>query len=420
MQIRVNSPVIETPRVLQVRGLFELPASKTSGLEWDVDLPLAARPWHVGLVVGPSGCGKSTIARHLWPDAVARPAVWPEDASVLDGFPEALGIKDVTEILSSVGFSSPPAWLRPFHVLSTGQQFRVTLARLIAEACPDLGGRGSCRAENTGSCRAENTGSCRAENTGSCRAENTGSRRAENTGSAGASPSQIGTPPIVFDEYTSVVDRTVAQVGSAALEKVVRRRGLQFVAVTCHEDVEAWLNPDWVYRPAEDAFQWRLLRRRPIVQLAVFRCKKSAWGLFAPHHYLSGALLSSATCFLATWNGEPTAFTAWVPFFGAGPPKRREHRTVTLPDFQGIGIGNVLSATIASMWRALGYKATSTTTHPAMIRARLRSPLWRMTRPPSLAGAGDVMRHASMRLTAGFEYVGPPMKFLVARTLLNP
>jgi GNAT superfamily N-acetyltransferase len=113
------------------------------------------------------------------------------------------------------------------------------------------------------------------------------------------------------------------------------------------------------------------------------------------------------------------AFSAWVPFFGAGPPKRREHRTVTLPDFQGIGIGNVLSATIASMWKAIGYRATSNTTHPALIQARLRSPLWRMTRRPSLAGAGDVMRHASFRFTAGFEYVGPPMKSLIARTLLD-
>jgi ABC-type ATPase with predicted acetyltransferase domain len=52
-------------------------------------------------------------------------------------------------------------------------------------------------------------------------------------------------PLVVFDEFTSVVDRTVAQIGSAALARTVRRRpGLQFVAVTCHEDVEPWLTPD--------------------------------------------------------------------------------------------------------------------------------------------------------------------------------
>src|SRR5437763_7326963 len=190
MRITVSSPVVDSPRVQQVRGIFDLSADPTSSLEWDAELPLAERPWHLGLIVGPSGCGKSTIARHLWPTSGEPTTPWPADASILDGFPAALGIKDVTEILSSVGFSSPPAWLRPFHVLSTGQQFRVTLARLIAEAL------------------------------------------------ANPTPGR----PIVFDEYTSVVDRTVARVGSAALEKVVRRRGLRFVAVTCHEDVEAWLN----------------------------------------------------------------------------------------------------------------------------------------------------------------------------------
>jgi energy-coupling factor transporter ATP-binding protein EcfA2 len=394
MRIHVASPVRDTPRVLQVRGLFDLPESKTSALEWDVNLPLTERPWHVGLIVGPSGCGKSTIARGLWPESGERPMTWPADASVLDGFPESLGIKDVTEILSSVGFSSPPAWLRPFHVLSTGQQFRVTLARLIAETqkeAPQPMEKGD-RAVNDASVLVTSMGP-----------------------QAGEPRPRIA----VCDEFTSTVDRTVAQIGSAAVAKVIRARKLQFVAITCHEDVEPWLNPDWVYRPAEQRFTWRLLRRRPAVALTVFRAKASAWRLFAPHHYLSGALLSSATCFLATWHDEPVAFSAWVPFFGAGPPRRREHRTVTLPDYQGIGIGNVLSATIAAMWTALGYQATSTTTHPAMIRARLRSPLWQLTRAPSLASGGDVMRHASNRLTAGFAYVGPPLKTIVARALLD-
>src|SRR5229473_2377483 len=105
MRISVSSRVVESSRVLQVRGLFDLPAAKTSAIEWDVDLPLTARPWHVGLIVGPSGCGKSTIARHLWPAAAARPALWPADASVLDGFPDSLPVKEIVTLLSSVGFS---------------------------------------------------------------------------------------------------------------------------------------------------------------------------------------------------------------------------------------------------------------------------------------------------------------------------
>jgi hypothetical protein len=368
--ITVESPIVLSPRVQQIQGMFDLAPEQTSRLAWDVCLPLEERPWSIGLITGPSGCGKSTIAGHLWPDAVRRQdtLAWPGDRSVLDAIPDSLPVKEVVALLSSVGFSSPPAWLRPYPALSTGQRFRVTLARLLAEslALPDR------------------------------------------------------TLPVVFDEFTSTVDRTVAQVGSAAVARTVRAHALRFVAVTCHDDVIDWLQPDWLYLPHENCFTWRSLQRRPAIALEVFRCQASAWPLFAPHHYLSESLNRSAVCFLATWDGRPVVFSAWLPFVGKGLPTRREHRTVTLPDYQGAGLGNAVSALIASMWKALGYRATSTTTHPAMMRSRLRSPHWRLHRPPSLAGGREgKLRHAVTRLTAGFEYVGPPLPLAQARALLG-
>jgi energy-coupling factor transporter ATP-binding protein EcfA2 len=227
MLITVETPIANTPRVKQVRGMFDLQADATSRLEWDVSLPLDARPWHIGLIVGPSGCGKTTIARRLFPAPLPDLAPALARGSVVDAFPESMPIADVVALLSAVGFSSPPAWLRPFQVLSTGQQFRVTLALLLAHAAPSpptpLPRRGEGRNTNPSPPTPL-------------------PRRGEGRESE----------PIVFDEYTSVVDRTVAQIGSAALSKIVRQRGQQFVAVTCHEDVEAWLQPDWVYRPAEN------------------------------------------------------------------------------------------------------------------------------------------------------------------------
>jgi GNAT superfamily N-acetyltransferase len=365
--ITVESPIVESPRVLQVRGLFDLPSQSTSRLEWRVCLPLEEKPWHVGLIVGPSGCGKSTIARRLFARQLAEQEKlerWPEGRSLLDAFPSALPIKEVVALLSAVGFSSPPAWLRPFAVLSTGQQVRVRLARLLAEA-PALA---------------------------------------------------------VMDEYSSVVDRTVAQVGSAALARAVRQRRQQFVAVTCHEDVEDWLQPDWAYRPAEDTFQWRCLQRRPAIALAVGRCRPAAWSLFHAHHYLSGRLAPAAVCFLASWRDRPVAFSAWINAMSSAGGKR-EHRTVTLPDYQGVGIGMALSAFCASLWKALGFRAGSTTSHPAFIAARARAPLWRMVRPPALARSrGEKlpgMQHATTRLTAGFEYIGPALDRTTARQLLG-
>src|SRR5437588_334440 len=134
--ITVESPIEDTPRVAQVRGIFDLPEEKTSCLTWQVILPIESRSWNIGLIVGPSGCGKSTIARQMWsqPWHFSNSLAWPTTKSVLDAFPNSMPVKEVVAFLSAVGFSSPPAWLRPFHVLSTGQQFRATLARLLAEA----------------------------------------------------------------------------------------------------------------------------------------------------------------------------------------------------------------------------------------------------------------------------------------------
>ncbi|MBI2804810.1 MAG: ABC transporter ATP-binding protein [Planctomycetes bacterium] len=372
MKISVETLIADSPRVQQVRGMFDLSAEKNSRLEWDVHLPLDEKPWHVGLIVGPSGCGKTTIARGFFPSShgdcglplAGAPANAKPQAAILDAFPPTMSIHEIVALLSAVGFASPPAWLRPFDVLSTGQQFRVDLALRLAWTP-------------------------------------TGER-------------------IVFDEYTSVVDRTVAQIGSAALAKTVRQRGQQFVAVTCHEDVEDWLQPDWVYRPAEKRFSWRRLRRRPALALDIVRCAASAWPLFAPHHYLSHALAPSAVCFLASWRQQPVAFSAWLPFVGAGPRTRREHRTVTLPDYQGVGIGNALSDFVASLWAGLGFRAISTTTHPAMIRARLRSANWQMRRAPSFAsGRSGRFRRAATRLTAGFRYIGPALPYAAARALIE-
>ncbi|TMI98456.1 MAG: ABC transporter ATP-binding protein [Alphaproteobacteria bacterium] len=360
-----QSHIIRSPRVMQLEGMFDVPPAAKSALTWQVNLPLDEKPWNVGLIVGPSGCGKSTVAREMFGDAYTVGFDWPADRALLDGFPAELSIKDVTLLLSSVGFSSPPSWVRPFHVLSNGEQFRATLARALATKS-DL---------------------------------------------------------CVFDEFTSVVDRTVGRIGSAAVAKAVRRRKGKFVAVTCHDDVLEWLDPDWVYSPVDNSFQWRLLRRRPPIELEICRVHHSTWALFAPHHYLTASLARSAFCFAAFLDGRPVAFDAWMPFFGRSHGRiRRGHRTVCLPDYQGVGIGNALFTRLAGMWRGLGFRAVSGTGHPAEIAHRVRSPNWRMTSAPTrhARGKSAVDRaRAVNRLVASFEYIGPALLPADAQKQLN-
>lgn len=359
-----ETPVIRTARVMQTEGIFDVPPSQRSGERWSVDLDLPDG-WNVGVIVGPSGSGKTTIARALFGDYFVHGWSWPEDKSILDGFPLGMSIKDITALLSSVGFSSPPSWVRPFHVLSNGEQFRVTMARTLAEM-HDLA---------------------------------------------------------VVDEFTSVVDRTVAQIGSAAIAKTVRRRQQRMIVVTCHYDVLEWLEPDWVYEPATNTLTVGRLLQRPRIELEIARVHTSAWELFKHHHYLSSDIHKAARCFVAFWRGVPVAFASVLPFPHGTIRAKREHRTVCLPDYQGVGIGNAISATIGQMVRGMGYRYLSSTGNPAMVNARNKTGDWKMIRSMGFSevgrkkGAiGSALRSQSRpwtginnRLTASFEYIGPAM-----------
>jgi GNAT superfamily N-acetyltransferase len=228
----------------------------------------------------------------------------------------------------------------------------------------------------------------------------------------------------------------VAQIGCAAVQKTVRRRGQRLVAVSCHYDIIDWLEPDWVYQPhlgkmeVNTATERGRLWRRPPVELEVRRVHRKAWELFRQYHYLSHTFNKAARCFVAFYQGEPVALQAVLPLAHAMSKRQkvyRGHRAVCLPDYQGIGIGNALSDYIASAYRGIGCRFYSTTTHPSLVRSRIRSPHWRCRRPPSLGKprTGEVPEKfqkwvpALMRLTSTWEYVGPALDRELAQALIT-
>lgn len=359
--------IVRSARVMQVSSLFDVPPASESSRTWTCDLPLESRAWDVGLIVGPSGAGKTSVARALFGAQVVSGFDWPSDRSVVDAFPSALSVKDVVSALTAVGFSSPPSWLRPFVALSTGEQFRVTAARAIAEA------------------------------------------------------TAAGSPCVVLDEFTSVVDRQVAQVASHGVQKAARKSGVALVAVTCHYDVVDWLNPDWIYEPhvgPTGRFTWRSLQPRPPLELEITALTSDAWPIFRDHHYLSGALMRSARCF-GGWIGDRlVAFGSYMHFPHARVRDlKMAHRYVVLPEFQGLGLGSALAEWTGEYLAAQGYRFRFVSVHPSIIGHFNRSPRWRLCARPSAdptrrnlkSGAGkslnwDVAKARRLG-TYSFEYV---------------
>jgi hypothetical protein len=369
LDIVVETAISTSVRARQVSAMFDAPANDKCRLEWKLDLPLDDAPWNMGLVVGPSGSGKSTVMRHAWGEM---PELRWGAASVVDDFDPTLPINKIAEACSAVGFNTIPAWMRPFHVLSNGERFRVDLARRLLEL-PD---------------------------------------------------------PIVVDEFSSVVDRQVAQIGSHAVQKFVRKNGRRFVAIGCHYDVIDWLQPDWVLDMATRSFTRRCLQRRPNIECVVARVPYSAWSLFAPFHYMTAELNHGARCFGLWANDQLAAFAGVLSF---PHPKVRDimriSRSVTLPDWQGAGLNTLLVDTLGAAYRGVGKRLRSYPAHPGHVRTRARSRNWaqkkeagdfspRMGATSSIKPSERGMGGFGGRPCAVFEYCGPAMSRVEAERLV--
>lgn len=359
VDVVVASDISLSTRCHQVCGMFDCPPEKRQRLEWKCNIAYEDRPWSIGLIVGPSGCGKTTIARSLFPDQISAQNSWDE-RSLIDNFDHDCSIAEVARALSSVGFSTIPAWLRPYRVLSNGEKFRADIARLIV------------------------------------------------------SSDQM----IVVDEFSSVVDRQVAKIVSNSVQKVIRKGSKKFVAVSCHTDIEDWLQPDWIFEPAKQEFRWRSLRQRPSIQIEMGRLPYEAWRVFAPYHYLTASLNRSARCFGLWANGHLAAFAGVLHRPNAHNKKiKGVSRIVTLPDWQGLGLAFVLMETIGSAYTALGNTLNMYPAHPSFARA-FRVTKWTCKKQlGEFVSLGNIRDQA--RGCAVFSYIGEKMDKSVAQKFIS-
>jgi ABC-type phosphate/phosphonate transport system ATPase subunit len=86
--------------------------------------------WNIGVILGGSGSGKTPIIKSL---RDVKKVNFDSAKPLISNF-DWLDPKDATFVLTSMGLSSVPTWLRPFHTLSNGEQYRAALAYLVASA----------------------------------------------------------------------------------------------------------------------------------------------------------------------------------------------------------------------------------------------------------------------------------------------
>lgn len=282
MKIEVHNRVddFSSYRAARVKSLFNAENGCNFDFEMDVDL---SGDWNIGVVVGPSGSGKSSIGKVIFGEDLIHDYTqnWNDNKPIIDEIAPTGDFNEVTGALANVGLGDVPAWLRPFRVLSNGEQFRAGLARVICEK-----------------------------------------------------PEKI-----VIDEFTSVIDRQIAKIGSQAFQKAWRRTNPKgkVVLLTPHYDILDWVQPDWVLDTRTKTFERGCPRQRPKIELKIWKVDSSYWKFYKHHYYLELPMPPAAEYFIGTVNGELACHLAVSPLFTANG--YRATRLVTMPEWQGAGVG---------------------------------------------------------------------------------
>jgi len=272
------------------------------------------------LIVGTSGSGKSTILNTLGKQQTL--TVGP-CSTVIENFSTA---ERGEELLLACGLRTIPTWFRTPNTLSNGEFHRFEMA-----LCLDQGIR-------------------------------------------------------VIDEFTSVVDRDTAKSLAYSMRQYYDRseQTEPLYIASCHRDIIEWLDPDYVYDTDLCVLENRrsLLRlgTRPPITLTIRSTTPDYWRYFSRYHYLDTRMSRSVHCYVGLIGDKPVAFHAAIHSTNRDIHSYwRGHRTVVLPEFQGMGIGTAFSDAIAEIYVSRGLRYFSKTAHPSFGEHRQKSPLWRAT-----------------------------------------
>lgn len=289
--VKLESPVSDSFRCVRAANSLDIDAKKKSIHELKIDLNLEEE-FNVGVIVGSSGSGKTTLAKKIFGEECFLVDI-KEDLPVIDQFPKELSYEDCSAILSGIGLTSVPCWIRPVYTLSNGQKARAIAALLLAKA-------------------QENK-------------------------------------IVAIDEWTSVVDRTVAKVMSHCLQKHARKYNKKIILCSCHFDILEWIDPDWVVDCNSQKFIDRRIlsseerKKKEVLSFGIKECPKDSWKFFSKYHYLSETLPGGRVFMYGLYNGiDQIGFMCFANYVPKHKGKRfmyHSNRVVVHPDYAGMGIG---------------------------------------------------------------------------------
>lgn len=329
----------------------------------NINMPFA---WNVGLIFGASGSGKTTLAKKVFGEEIFN-TVLDEDKPIINQFPVNYTYDECAALLTGIGLNSVPCWVRPVKTLSNGQRARAEAALLMVQ------------------------------------------------------DKEI----VCIDEWTSVVDRTVAKAMSYCLQKFARKFNKRIILLSCHYDVLEWLKPDfmidcneqkYINRENEDFF----FTRREQLKFDIREIGRETWPYFSKYHYLSEKLPGGIIYLYGLFHGDKqVGFQCFANYTPKKPGKRmifHSNRTVIHPDYQGLGLGIKLINESSRVFNEKypEYKIMAKFSSLPVYRAMAKQKQWRFTGAKRMFGrevvGGNMDRKTGFRdggiKTYHFEYIG--------------
>lgn len=186
VEITLKSEVFTNFRCKMACDSLDIIAAKKSVHHLKIEGIKPPDNWNLGVIYGASGSGKTSLAKKLFGEDIFQTPL-RDDLPIINQLPANLSYDECAAILNGIGLNSVPCWVRPVSTLSNGQRARAEAAMLMTQ----------------------------------------------------------GDGIVFIDEWTSVVDRTVAKAMSHCIQKFARKHKKQIVLLSCHYDIFEWLRPDW-------------------------------------------------------------------------------------------------------------------------------------------------------------------------------
>ncbi len=284
--------------------------------------------YNIGLIVGASGSGKTTLAKKIFGDDIFNQSV-DMNQPILELLPKSWSYEECSKSLSGIGLTSVPCWMRPLKTLSNGQKARAQAVLLMSQEDREV---------------------------------------------------------VVIDEWTSVVDRTVAKVMSHSIQKYSRKNNKKIILLACHYDIIDWVRPDWVIDCNKQEYinyRGSLRQRDERLQFSVRQTTKDTWKYFSKYHYLSEKIPGGKNYFYGLfYGGEQVGicnFSNYVPKKKNKQLIMHSNRVVIHPDYIGFGLGiKLVEAACDDLLKRLDCVIYAKFSSVPMYKSRMKNKKWKL------------------------------------------